>query len=843
MDGETPFAVIEDPVTAIPLLVITKNILEVDLRYAVSVIYEQLFWVEPDYYLATVVRFVRRGNQVLLLEDSTGLAVPTALPRLRVIGSFPVAVESSEALAVDFLAGLDLAVLDASYAYASDELCGDDDTCSPGSTSAVVAQVIEDSYLEEVLNLGERIVLTQVASVRGTFTTRSIPTMVLKHDFSPYRPSESFEPCPSNRQREVGFFETAPRFGENAGWGEVEFNVLKWDHTRPITFSISANTPAELLEPIEEGILYWNFVFAREVLHVERLDDPSITALDPQHNVIQWIDAELPYAYAMFQGDARSGEILHGGVFLPDWRNYLVSEYEAYSLAEARPSATDNRVRGGGMVAADPVQFFFPTNAAAGEGWLADSYRALVAHEVGHVLGLRHNFAANLGANIPPEDFAGEVQHYYATGEVTPGHYAASSVMDYQDLEQGMLGRTIASEALPYDIKAIRWAYDAVPLSDLPTIPFCSDTLEYYSLYQDCLAFDAGPDPLLFRRDYDVLQARHTLAYALASEFWAITSTPVEQLRIDPDYYLAGLTEAFGDESGGILAALEPERRFVAIEQHWPSEVNRYELSALNRDSITTETEQYVLARIKRAGGLAELVFDYLRPSPEDERYPALVVELREAFEQFLASEDFELAPEDLATVLQRAAGFFDLLAKEYYQILIKSLEQRQDLFAFWIGKQPLAFTADVSAIQDLLAELTSAVLLSTQNEASVAELGRDTSDDAVTITYTPAFFAPGTRRSMLRLLEASYLDPDWSVALEDELRPPLLQRFDLHKEEVYLAVDRLAAQGLLPAEVDTSSDRAESGVIAAPVLALLPEPLRRWFEAELSILADLEVL
>jgi len=89
----------------------------------------------------------------------------------------------------------------------------------------------------------------------------------------------------------------------------------------------------------------------------------------------------------------------------------------------------------------------------------------VTVHEVGHTLGLRHNFAGSLDNQ--------------------------SSVMEYiDDVEAVDVGRDHPG---PYDAAAIRFLYGLSP--NVPTSLFCTD--EDTRVDPDCAQFDTGAQPLV----------------------------------------------------------------------------------------------------------------------------------------------------------------------------------------------------------------------------------------------------------------------------------------------------------------------------------------------------------
>jgi hypothetical protein len=146
----------------------------------------------------------------------------------------------------------------------------------------------------------------------------------------------------------------------------------------PIVYYVDPGTPEPILSALIEGASWWDEAFEAagftDAFRVEVLPD-SADPLDIRYNVIQWVHRSTRgWSYGASVVDPRTGEIIKGHVSLGSLRvrqDYLIAE---------------------GLLA--PYEAGKPIPGAMKEMALA-RLRQLSAHEVGHTLGLAHNYAAS----------------------------------------------------------------------------------------------------------------------------------------------------------------------------------------------------------------------------------------------------------------------------------------------------------------------------------------------------------------------------------------------------------------------------------------------------------------
>lgn len=146
----------------------------------------------------------------------------------------------------------------------------------------------------------------------------------------------------------------------------------------PIVFYVDRAAPEPIRTALVEGAQWWAQAFEKagyiDAYRVEVLPE-GVDPLDARYNVINWVNrATRSWSYGQSVVDPRTGEIVKGSVLLGSLRirqDMLIFE---------------------GLVGADQTGTGSPNDPQ--EVALA-RIRQLSAHEVGHAIGLLHNFAAS----------------------------------------------------------------------------------------------------------------------------------------------------------------------------------------------------------------------------------------------------------------------------------------------------------------------------------------------------------------------------------------------------------------------------------------------------------------
>jgi hypothetical protein len=309
---------------------------------------------------------------------------------------------------------------------------------------------------------------------------------------------------------------------------------------KPITFWLDNTIPEKYRAAVTAGILEWNKAFEKigfkDAIRVEvQPDDATWDTLDFGRASVRWMTNSNPSFGAIGPShvDPRSGEILDADIGIESLssrslralRSQVLSSSPSSSMSPELPAELaarglrPQRICEHADQAAEQLGYALDVLEARGEldpggpeaerfvqGYMKD----VTMHEVGHTLGLRHNFrSSRIYSDAQLSDPAFTAQHGIA-GSVM--EYAAIN-LSAPGIPSDRQGTPFNSTLGPYDYWAIEYAYrplasdqEDAELTKIaarnaePELAFGTDEDTWLGVDPETLQFDLGSDVLAFAR-------------------------------------------------------------------------------------------------------------------------------------------------------------------------------------------------------------------------------------------------------------------------------------------------------------------------------------------------------
>lgn len=771
-----------------PSLKIQKAALDKEYLLQASVI-EQPIAAMGTGVKSRIVAFKRYGGELFLLEATQGHTVTTDLPQKLVLASFPILSEDETSIQFDFNRGMsNLFVTSDWYAH---------DASGREYSPSMQFMRVRHSYLEDArTDDHNRLRIRQVAMLEAeSYGGLQGINVEARYYLSPYRPDPDYVAVESSDMRNHGFFEINPQLQTD---GSTLVHATRFHPNKPIVFAVSANTPAPFKRAVKDGVKYWASLFAPGQLTV--IDAPAgVTAPDADFHVVQWVPHDFAgMAYADGQMDPRTGQLTHGQIYLTSAFAFIGKADARRLLRRGKKTPTPKtRIGSIGLAGFDRsvnceynatdamssgvARFFGEADESAILQAAQDYVRAVTAHEVGHVLGLRHNFAGSL--SVQNYELAGRRQRFaeYLNGnDPAENVIPSSSVMDYLPFEEDVfVGSRIRRylKPLEYDAKAIQALYQGKKFRRGEIPLFCTDT--QVGRYVDCQRFDAGASLIEFSTlssNWAVEDLAHTILETYIEQIAPLRgdlAKEVEEVSFEPTSVARLLIGSKGDVVGGF----GDSSKFLAIHNRHPY------FNELNKEEVREEEFKYIASEVVRLGGL-ETTFSLVKKDYYELVQARIAQLLNEGGYRSgvgLAGQTYNLSSAEVDTIL----AMTDKLMKKLPEALVKvDLET--------LGKIPNTWKLENNPLSTTLAQLMAKRMeeyvlqvkadeqpIETEVELPVVALGKKEPEpgqptkEKVTVKLPQFFYSVETRSKAGPLLKA----PDgekgisWGVVERNSLR------------------------------------------------------------------------
>jgi hypothetical protein len=412
-----------------------------------------------------VCRFRRVGMRVLVIQENTSFRAPNGAPELQhsveysfptsVLASLPVEAERDGTVLVDADGLLMRDAFDLLSQLRRPSRAVGGAVIREQSSKAVDWRLDKDRSVIDLEHTGSFPLNTEVEALL-TFSTDSESDLNQPdpHSLS-LREHHSFVAMPApgyevlDQDPRVGFISSSFQdFSQAYDRPLTRYLVNRWrlqkkdanaamsEPVKPIVFYLDRAIPEPIRSAARMGALWWNAAFEqagfKNALRVEDLPDGA-DPMDIRYPTIQWTNRSgRGWSVGQSHVDPRTGETIHAVVQLDSHRMRTVNNYWESVMPSGRDKSEPALDSFAALDSLDPK--------SSEEQVMLKRLALLTCHEMGHVLGLEHNFVAST--------------------------YGRGSVMDYfaprvQIRTDGTadLSDAYMQETGSYDRLAIEWGY------------------------------------------------------------------------------------------------------------------------------------------------------------------------------------------------------------------------------------------------------------------------------------------------------------------------------------------------------------------------------------------------
>jgi len=559
----------------------------------------------------SVCRFRRVGMRVLVIEENSSFVAPNGAPELQhsvefsfptsVLASLPVEAERDGTVLVDADSLLVRDAFDLLSQLRRPSRAVGGVVVREQSSRAADWRMDKDRSVIDLEHTGSFPLNTEVEALL-TFASDSESDLnqpdphtlsIREHHSFVAMPAPGYEPLEQDPR--VGFSSTSFQdFSQSYDRPLTRYLVNRWrlqkkdptaslsEPVKPIVFYLDRAIPEPIRSAARMGALWWNAAFEqagfRNALHVDDLPEGA-DPMDIRYPTIQWTNRSgRGWSVGQSHIDLRTGEIIHAVVQLGSHRMRTVNNYWESVMPSGRDAAEPALDSFAALDNLDP--------RTSEEQIMLQRLALLTCHEMGHVLGLDHNFVASTYGR-------GSVMDYFAPRV----RIRADGTADLSDAYMQGTGS--------YDRFAIEWGYsqgkpgsngeEAARLDAIVRGAVAKGIVWGNTADPRWNSYDDGPDPVTWLKEVlpvrNALLAHYSPRMLRLGEPNSMFTSRLPLVYLFHRYALGAAINVVGSAKVPLSLAGDGQQPIVV----WPAESQRealqLALSALNPSQLNVSPE------------------------------------------------------------------------------------------------------------------------------------------------------------------------------------------------------------------------------------------------------------